>query len=232
MKGEIRVHCFQQVPEEGLGCILDWIEANGHALSYTRFYEEESLPELDSFEMLIVMGGPMSVYEEEKYPWLRDQKRLIKQAVEAGKVVLGICLGSQFIASALGAKVYPGAKKEIGWFPLQTTEIGDRVLKIPQGQAVFHWHGDTFDLPKGAELLASSLATPHQGFIVGDRVLALQFHLEVNASSLEAMTRSFADELVEDTYVQSAEFIRAQQQVLAQNNQLMATLLDGLMTLL
>ena len=150
MKDKVRVHCFQQVPEEGMACIFDRLKFHKVQIAYTRFYMQESLPQVDEFDFLIVVGGPMSVYDEEVYPWLRDQKRVIKQAVEAGKVVLGICLGSQFIASALGADVYPGQQKEIGWFPLCLTEKGQELLEIPEGQAVFHWHGDTFDLPQGA----------------------------------------------------------------------------------
>ena len=229
MNDSIRLHCLQQVSEEGPACISDWIEANLARISYTHFYENAVLPQLEDFDVLLVMGGPMGVYEEEKYPWLAEEKRLIKKAIEAGKVVLGICLGAQLIASALGAKVYPGKQREIGWWPLQLTEQGEHILGIPAGQVVFHWHGDTFDLPVGATLLASSAKTPHQGFMVGDKVLALQFHMEVNEESLKLMTSSFADELQKGSYVQSAEEMFARISQIKANNQMMFDLLDRLL---
>lgn len=229
MRSKVRVHCFQQVPEEGLACILDRLVFHQVQLSYTRFYMQDPLPQVDDFDFLIVMGGPMSVYEEDKYPWLKDQKILIKQAVEEGKAVLGICLGSQFIASALGAKVYSGKQKEIGWFPLNITEMGQELLSIPEGHSVFHWHGDTFDLPEGAQLLASSASTPHQGFAVGDKVVALQFHLEVNEEAIEAMTTSFAEELQQSAYVQDAETIKAGLSYISENQKVMFALVDRLL---
>lgn len=202
---KLRIHCFQQVAVEGLGCIADWIEENGHQLSYTTFYDHPVLASIDDFDCLVVMGGPMSVYEEEAYPWLTDEKRIIKEAIEANKVVLGICLGSQFIAAALGAKVYPGKNMEIGWFDLQLTQEGkDSILGDIDGQKVFHWHGDTFDIPEGAQLLAGSEATPHQAFIY-KKALALQFHLEVNEQSVDGMVEIFKDHLVPAAYVQSAD---------------------------
>lgn len=225
----LRVHCFQQVAVEGLGCISDWIQEKGHELSYTTFYDNPILPCIDDIDCLVVMGGPMSVYEEEKYPWLVDQKQLIKEAIESGKKVLGICLGSQFIAAALGAKVYPGNNKEIGWFPLQLSDDGKAsVLKGIDSETVFHWHGDTFDIPEGAKLLASSAATPHQAFIYGENALALQFHLEVTEESVDGMVSVFADHLIPEEYVQSGEDILARKEIIAQNNQLMFDILDQL----
>lgn len=226
----LRIHCFQQVAVEGLGCIADWIYKDGHTLSYTKFYEKPVLPLLDDFDCLIVMGGPMSVYDEEKNPWLADEKRLIKGAIEAGKKVLGICLGSQFIAAALGAEVYPGKNTEIGWFPLQLTGSGlTSVLRDIGGEYVFHWHGDTFDIPQGATLLAQSEATPHQAFMYGDNVLALQFHLEVTEESIDAMVSTFASHLVADDYIQDATHILSQKNYVIRNNRLMYDILDEFM---
>lgn len=223
------MHCFQQVAVEGLGCIAQWVEKKDCALSYTTFYDNPVLPSIDDFDCLVVMGGPMSVYEEEKYPWLVDQKRLIREAVLSDKKVLGICLGSQFIAAALGAEVYPGANKEIGWFPLQLSDDGRMsVLKSIDAETVFHWHGDTFDIPEGARLLASSVATPHQAFIYGDNALALQFHLEVTDESLDGMVSTFADHLAPDEFVQSGETILARKDIISRNNQLMFDILDEL----
>ena len=224
----LRIHCFQQVAVEGLGCIADWIVARGHQISYTRFYEHPVLPRLDDFDCLVVMGGPMSVYDEAEYPWLADEKRLVKEAIEANKAVLGICLGAQFIAAALGAQVYPGKNTEIGWFEVHLNDEGQNsVLKGCSGKPVFHWHGDTFDIPNGAQHLALSDATPHQAFVF-KRALALQFHLEVNEKSVEGMVETFRDHLVPDVYVQSAEVILSQKRNLAVNNQMMFDILDRL----
>ncbi len=226
MTNRLRIHCFQQVAVEGLGCIQNWIDQHKHTLNYTRFYANDALPLVDDFDMLIVMGGPMSVYEEDKYPWLIEEKRVISEAIDAGKIVLGICLGSQFVAAALGANVYPGKQTEIGWHPLQLTQEGKAsVLSSLEHQTVFHWHGDTFDIPSGAELLASSAATPHQAFKYKN-TLALQFHLEVTEESLTGMCQTFASHLVPSQYVHTAEEILSRKEVIKKNNQLMFELLD------
>ena len=226
---KLRIHCFQQVAVEGLGCIADWIADKNYDITYTRFYEKVILPQVDDFDWLIVMGGPMSVYEDDIYPWLADEKRLIKEAIAKDKVVLGICLGSQFIAAALCAAVYPGRNKEIGWHSLQLTELGKTsMLAGVEGESVFHWHGDTFDVPQGATLLASSEATPHQAFVYHEKVLALQFHLEVKEQSVDEMVGAFPDHLMPEKYVQSAESILARKSIIARNNQLMFSVLDAL----
>jgi GMP synthase (glutamine-hydrolysing) len=138
-------------------------------------------------DLLVVLGGPISVYEEHLYPWLLDELRLIEWRLSHQKPTLGLCLGAQFMARALGARVYPGVKKEIGWSPLVLTEAGQQCfLSEIRERAVLHWHGDTFDLPSGATLLASTDLTPHQAFQYGNHAVALQFHLEVTAEHLEA----------------------------------------------
>ena len=226
---KLRIHCFQQVGVEGLGCILDWINEKGHCLAYTRFYEAPLVPSVDDFDALVVMGGPMSVYEEDKYPWLVEETRVIREAMEAGIPVLGICLGSQFMAAALGAQVYAGDNKEIGWFEVNLSESGkSSVLGKLDGAKVFHWHGDTFEVPEGAKLLAFSEATPHQAFLYGANALALQFHLEVNAKSVDGMVSTFSSELQECEFVQSADAILAQKEQLTNNNKLMFDILDQL----
>ena len=131
---------------------------------------------------MIVMGGPMNIYEEKKYPWLLREKCFIEDATKTGKVVIGICLGAQIIADVLGANVYAGEHKEIGWFPIfRTKEAGESIVfrDFPSELEVFHWHGDSFDLPSGCIRLAESAACPNQAFIYDERVVGLQFHLEV-----------------------------------------------------
>ena len=138
-------------------------------------------------ELLVVLGGPIGVYEQESYPFLRDELRLIEARLKAGRPVLGVCLGAQLMAAALGARVYPAPAKEVGWAPVALTAAGrESVLRhVDGGVPVLHWHGDTFDLPAGATLLASTTVCPHQAFSYGPRALGLQFHLEVVPAEIE-----------------------------------------------
>jgi len=118
---KLRIHYFQHVEHEGLGSIEEWIRSSGHSSRATKFFEKTDLPELTDFDWLIVMGGSMSVNDEGEYPWLSDEKKFIKKAIDAGKTVLGICLGSQLVSSALGAQVYKNQEKEIGWYDIETS---------------------------------------------------------------------------------------------------------------
>jgi GMP synthase-like glutamine amidotransferase len=206
----MKIHSLHHAPFEGLGCIEDWIKSKGFSLSSTNLYEIDILPKLSGFDMLIVMGGPMGVYDEDKFPWLKKEKNFIRKVIEEGKMVLGICLGSQLIAEALGANVYRNKFKEIGWFPISFTEEARKNFffnSFPMEMTVFHWHGDTFDLPAGAIHIAESKGCTNQGFIFDDRVIALQFHLEVNSDSLKEMIAGSKDELIKDKYVQTPEEI-------------------------
>jgi len=201
----MRIHYFQHVPFEGLGNIEEWIRTRNHELSATRFYAGDSLPKLGEIDSLIIMGGPMGVYDDKKYPWLAAEKKFIEAAIQAGKKALGICLGAQLIASVLGAKVYPHIHKEIGWFPLRLTgESGEaEVLKgFPPELPAFHWHGDTFNLPVGAERLAETAACRNQAFSYGNDVIGLQFHLDVTRESVGQLIENCAAELVSAPYIQ------------------------------
>ena len=207
----MRIHYFQHVPFETPDRILDWAKAGGQSLSATRFYAGESLPELQGVDLLVVMGGPMSVHEEGQYPWLAAEKSFIREAVESGKKVLGICLGAQLLAYALGAKVYANLQKEIGWYPVNLTPAGRKSRafhKFPSVFTTFHWHGDTFDLPPEAEWLASSEASRNQAFQYGQNVFGLQFHLEVSPEGVEGLIRHCGEELVSAPFIQNAEQIR------------------------
>ncbi len=199
----MKLHWLQHVPFEGLGIIEDWAKSQHMEISCTRLFADEPLPDMESFDGLVIMGGPMSIYDHDEYSWLVEEKKFIKTTLDAGKTVLGICLGAQLIADALGAKVYPGPQKEIGWFPLQ----GSHPL-LPEILTAFHWHGDTFDLPKGTTPLASSAACKNQGFIYNNRVIALQFHLETTPESMEALIENCGNELVNAPYIQTTPEIR------------------------
>jgi len=228
---KISIHTFMHVPFEGLGCIELWISKNNHAASCTRFYENYKLPNIDNIDWLFVMGGPMGVYDEAVYPWLAEEKTFIRQVIEKNKTVIGICLGSQLIAEVLGAKVYPNKQKEIGWFDLQLTDAGknEKLLSNFEDKfPVFHWHGDTYDLPVGSIRLFSSKVCQNQAFLYNDNVLGLQFHFEATAETLKEMVTNGTSELIENETIQSAEKILAQINYTEPNNIKMFSILDYL----
>jgi GMP synthase-like glutamine amidotransferase len=205
----MRIHVLQHVPFEGLGSILPWLESREAEITTTRFFESAALPASGEFDGVVALGGPMSVNDEGEFPWLRQEKRFIAEAVQAEKPVLGICLGAQLIASALGAAVYPGPFKEIGWFPVYACPYQPGIFPLPQISEVFHWHGETFDLPPGAIHLAKSKGCLHQAFQIGRRTIGLQFHLETTPESAEALMTNCRHELVAGRFVQSEEELRA-----------------------
>ena len=177
---------FRHVPHEGLGTLAPALKQAGFSHRYLETYKTPGpWPALKGFHGLIIMGGPMGVYEADKYPFLKRELAYIRQAIKLQKPVLGICLGSQLIARSLGARVYPNKLKEIGWYFVEPTAAGRRD-KLFAGQSrrpyVFQWHGDTFDLPKRATRLATSPRCRNQAFRLGENVYALQFHLEVDGA--------------------------------------------------
>jgi GMP synthase-like glutamine amidotransferase len=204
----MKIHCFQHVPFEGLGEIARWALAGGSRMGFTRLFEKPQWPAPGSVDFLIVMGGPMNVYEYRQYPWLRAEKEFISHQVDRGIPVLGVCLGAQLLADVLGAKVYQNPEKEIGWMPIRWRALPAtrRLLgRDPGEMTVFHWHGDTFDLPPKAECLAESAACPHQAFVCRRRVVGLQFHLEVGPEEVSLMAKHGAGELTGGRLVQTAE---------------------------
>jgi GMP synthase-like glutamine amidotransferase len=206
----MRAHYLQHVPFEGLGSIGSWLEAAGAEVTATRFYEDAALPPLADVDLLVAMGGPMSVNDESQLPWLVAEKRFVREAVERGVPVLGICLGAQLIASALGARVYPNRLKEIGWLPIEAPPVGrEGLFQLPATLEVFHWHGETFDLPAGSSRLASSAGCKNQAFQLGERVVGLQFHLETTPESARAIVENCRDELVPSPYVQTEQQLLA-----------------------
>lgn len=203
----MQAHCFQHVAFEGMGAIEQWLNANNFSISYTRFYENPVVPSIDEIDWLIVMGGPMSINDEQEYPWLVQEKKFIRECIARQKTVIGICLGSQLIAGAMGCRIYKNNVKEIGWFPvtLQTNNEFTRGIDFPDVITVFHWHGETFDLPNDAELIASSGNCKNQIFTVGRNVIGFQCHLETTVESLKTLTENCANELNPAPFIQSAK---------------------------
>ncbi len=225
----MRAHYLQHVPFEGLGSIEPWLRAAGYEITSTRLFESADLPDVSEVDFIIAMGGPMSVNDEREFPWLADEKRFIARCIAAGKPVLGVCLGAQLIASALGAKVYRNAEREIGWLPIEAAAgVGD-AFRFPPSVDVFHWHGETFDLPDGAVRLASSAGCRNQAFQVGRAAIGLQFHLETTPESARQIVDHCGDELVDARYVQSEQqILAAPPQRYAAINSLMADVLSYL----
>lgn len=209
----MRVTYLQHVPFEGLGSIEPWLLEHGHIITPCHLHVGNALPALDEFELLIIMGGPMSVNDEADYSWLHAEKALVRNAIDAGKAVLGICRGAQMIASAMGASIYANGKKEIGWFPIESIAAEGDTFQFQQSLTVFHWHGETFDLPMGAKRIASSVACQNQAFQIGRSVIGLQFHLETTPESASAIVEQCRDELVDAPYIQQ------EQQILAQSSE-------------
>ena len=232
----LRIHHLQHVPFESIGLIKNWMHENDVEHTATYLYNDEELPDVSAFDCLIIMGGPMSVHDEDEFKWLKAEKELIKNAIAANKTVIGICLGAQLIASVLGANVYKNKEKEIGFFPLsnvilsETKNFGkaNKLQDLLHNQTVFHWHGETFELPSTAICLASSEACLQQAFLYKEKVLGLQFHLEMDEVAIESIIENCRAELTESKFIQSEETIRQEMKKhIPENRKLLFELLDG-----
>ena len=205
----MRIHSLEHEPFEGLANIEVWAKNRGHSISRTQLFKNEELPCISDFDWLVIMGGSMNIYEEDKFPWLKREKEFIDKAIAANKILLGVCLGSQLIADVLGGKVSKNQHKEIGWFPVSLTREAENssiFSSLPGTFTAFHWHGDTFKIPRGAKRMAQSEGCMNQAFECG-RAIGLQFHLEYSKKSIDMMFRNCGDELVDGKYIQTPDEI-------------------------
>jgi GMP synthase-like glutamine amidotransferase len=212
------------------GYISTWAEYNGFKIDEVYCWKNPKYPHPDDVDRLLIMGGPMGVNDVNDHPWLTEEIKFIRSVIDAGNKVLGICLGSQLISSAMGAKVFQNEKREIGWFEIEWNETAYRhslTYGVSSLSKVFHYHGDTFDLPENAILLASSQACKHQAYALGNNVLALQFHMEITYDLLNDML-FHGEELVMDTFVQPEKMIREGIYDVMQNHTDLATILENM----
>lgn len=218
---------LQHHPIEGPGSLTPWLIKQRITSQIVHLYTGEECPSPAVVDLLIILGGPMSVNDEEKFPWLRAEKAFIRQVIDRQRPVLGICLGSQLIASALGAEVRANRHKEIGWLAIEGLATHE-AINLPN-TIVFQWHGDTFDLPTGAVLLARSEACAHQAFLYKKKVLALQFHLESTPELVQLFIETGSDEFVDSPYIQvPQEILNAPVDLYRAGNELLESLLNNL----
>lgn len=225
----MRILCLQHVPFETPSTIADWAAARRFPMQTVLMRDGVRLPRLADVDMLVLMGGPMSVHDSATLPWLADEKQYLQRALALRKRVLGVCLGAQLIADALGAPVTRNRHREIGWFPLlREAALPPRLAALmPLTMGAFHWHGETFALPPGATRIASSAACANQVFVLGDHVLGLQCHLEVTPQDATEIGAACADELVPAPYVQDLATLVGQPQRYAAANVALVSMLDA-----
>jgi len=197
----LRISVCQHVPFEGPAAIAAWFRARGHRVSTHGLWLQHRLPTVGESDLLVVMGGPMGLVDLDEYRWMRDEIDTIARFIAADVPVLGVCLGAQLIASSLGARVYRGRHREIGWWPVAFPRAvappgwDPWLTALPARATVLHWHADTFDLPTGATRVAASAASANQGFVYGTSTVALQFHLESTAESVRSLARASGGEI-------------------------------------
>ncbi|PKQ19666.1 MAG: amidotransferase [Actinobacteria bacterium HGW-Actinobacteria-6] len=229
----MRVLIFQHAPFEGMGAIGAWAGARGYVVQTVMAVTGE-FPPTTAYDLLVVLGGPMGANDDAGHAWLVAEKSAIRDAIDAGKRVFGVCLGAQLVASVLGAPVGRNPVLEIGWYPVTLTPEGRASHVFGELPAEFiagHWHGDTFDIPEGAVRTASSQACPNQAFEYDDgRVLGVQFHLEWDTDGAEALVESCSSELTPGPTVAPAEaFLAGEHKHGAESRTLLSTLLDGIL---
>ena len=225
----LRIHILQHIYYEQPAVIESCLRNRNGRITFTHFDKEVFFPAQSDFDWLIIMGGHMSVNDEDEYPWLRDEKHFIRESIHAGKAVLGICLGAQLIAASLGARVYKNTYPEIGWFPVFRHNEAERSAigrLLPEKIEMFHWHGDTFDLPPNAVHLASSALCRNQAFSIEDRVIGLQFHPEVTEAAVRGYIEHSPDVLNRPPYVQSPGQMLEQPERFGRINRLMSDILE------
>jgi len=219
----MRLHALQHVSFEGLGLIENWARGKGISISRTQFFNDEALPSLEDFDALVVMGGPMGTYDEEKFFWLRAEKDFLRRSIAAGKKVLGICLGSQLIAEVIGGRVFPGNEPEVGWFPVESVRENEF---FPARFIPLHWHGDTFELPSEAIVLASTSCYRNQAFRYGTNCLGIQFHLELTENDVRMLAANDTGSKERRRFVQTPDEILANKENFRRSGALLEEVLE------
>ncbi len=229
----MNIHFLQHVPFEGLGALENWVNRPGNKVTSTRLYEDTKLPFVELFDLLIILGGPMSVHDEDRYRFLVAEKVLIKRALEKGKKVIGICLGAQLIAEVIGGHVSLNTEQEIGWFPVS---LSNEALSHPCFKDVsstidaFHWHGEFFSIPENCTPIGKTDACSTQGFIWKNQALALQFHLEITTQGIDGLIRNCSEDLNDGTFVQdSSQLLRPD--LIEKTNALLVKIVDRFIAL-
>lgn len=187
------------------GNMQSWLHRNHAEIDYLNLFEPHHFPWPESYDLIILLGGPMSINDESGFPWLVAEKRFVKQAIDVQTPVLGICLGGQLIASALGAKVTDSPETEIGWHRVESLQGQEATFQFPKTMEIFNWHNETFDLPEGATPLIYSQACKNQGFQYGDTVIGLQCHPEVTADIIQEWIDEIGEQMVVGPFVQSRD---------------------------
>ncbi len=228
----MRIICLEHVAFEGPGAIEDWAQARGHEFERVRLHQPDPTHPGEA-DLVIIMGGPMGVHDEDTYSWLAEEKHFIAAKIEQGAAVLGVCLGAQLLTDVLGGDVTHAPEPEIGWYPVTLNDDGraSGVLgRLPERFDALHWHGDTFSIPSGATRLASSAACPNQAYEYDSgRVVAVQFHLECTHDSLATLIdEASADLATVGPWVSSAEEMLARPEKFQDSRGLLFTMLDSM----
>ena len=231
----MHIHYFQHDHFEDLGYIGDWAEAHNFTTSVTHFDLKAELPSLKDFDWLVVLGGKMGVNDSGQYPWIVEEIDFIQKAIHAGKIVFGICLGAQMLASALGARVYKNVEPEMGFYPVYFNDNAknDNIfMHFPAELNVMHLHFDIFELPEGAVTMADSKVTPVQAFRYGNNVFALQFHFEITETNAPVFIKEVTPEIVPGNLVQYPPEMLQNIRYCRLNNQVFTKMLDAILQIL
>ncbi|MCH7386165.1 type 1 glutamine amidotransferase [Acinetobacter modestus] len=232
MKSHLRVHYFQHIAGEGFGSCYDYLKAHQAKITATEFFalpvdlplELEALPHIDEVDLLIIMGGTMSVNDEANYPWLKLEKRWLRRYLSAGKPAIGLCLGGQLIANALGASVSRNQHQELGWMDVgRVSHVPENYFQIPEKINIMQWHSETFEIPRGGVRLAQNNVCQNQMYQIGRNVLGFQFHPEMTPHALQLLIENEEDSAVfNGQYVQPiAELKKTIKSKFEQGNQLL-----------
>ena len=232
MKSHLRVHYFQHIAGEGFGSCYDYLKAHQAKITATEFFalpvdlplELEALPDIDEVDLLIIMGGTMSVNDEANYPWLKLEKRWLRRYLSAGKPAIGLCLGGQLIANALGASVSRNQYQELGWMDVgRVSHVPENYFQIPEKINIMQWHSETFEIPRGGVRLAQNNVCQNQMYQIGRNVLGFQFHPEMTPHALQLLIENEEDSAVfNGEYVQPiAELKKTIKSKFEQGNQLL-----------